>query len=40
MQHLRSVGDKPDAVLLEAAIPKEKEKGKAKEIVFGDKVGF
>jgi hypothetical protein len=38
MQHLRSVGDKPDAVLLEAAIPKEK--GMAKEIVFGDKVGF
>lgn len=36
MQHLRSVGDAPDAVLLQAPVPKDK--GKAKEIVFGEKV--
>lgn len=36
MQHLRNVGDAPDAILLEAPAPKEK--GKAKEIVFGEKV--
>jgi hypothetical protein len=38
MQHLRSVGEAPDAVLLEAP-SKDKGKGKAKEIVFGEKVG-
>jgi protein LTV1 len=37
MQHLRSVGEAPDAVLLEAP-GKDKGKGKAKEIVFGEKV--
>jgi len=37
MQHLRTVGEQPDAVLLEA--PGEKvDKGKSKEIVFGEKV--
>ena len=36
MQHLRSVGETPDAVLLEA--PGSKDKGKSKEIVFGEKV--
>lgn len=37
MQHLRSVGEAPDAILLEAP-SKAKEKGKGKEIVFGEKV--
>jgi hypothetical protein len=37
MQHLRSVGDAPDAVLLEAP-SKDKGKGKSKEVVFGEKV--
>jgi hypothetical protein len=35
MQHLRPVGEQPDAVLLE---PPEKGKGKSKEIIFGEKV--
>jgi Low temperature viability protein len=38
MQHLRTVGETPDAVLLEAPSQKDKEKGKSKEIVFGEKV--
>src|ERR1700694_5920944 len=37
MQHLRPVGEAADAVLLEAP-SKDKGKGKAKEIVFGEKV--
>lgn len=37
MQHLRSVGDVPDGILLEAPT-KDKGKGKAKEVVFGEKV--
>jgi protein LTV1 len=37
MQHLRSVGDVPDGILLEAPT-KDKGKGKAKELVFGEKV--
>lgn len=37
MQHLRSVGDAPNAVLLEAP-SNAKDKGRAKEIVFGEKV--
>ena len=41
MQHLRSVGEVPDGILLEA--PKGKDghgKGKGKEVVFGEKVRF
>jgi len=39
MQHLRSMGESSDAVLLEApSKSKDKGKGKAKEIVFGEKV--
>ena len=38
MQHLRSVGETPDAVLLEGPRSKDKGKGKSKEIVFGEKV--
>jgi len=38
MQHLRTVGEQPDAVLLEAPGQKDKGKGKPKEIVFGEKV--
>jgi len=38
MQHLRSIGEQPDAVLLEA--PGKKDKGKSKEVVFGEKVPF
>jgi len=38
MQHLRTVGEQPDAVLLEAPGQKDKGKGKSKEIVFGEKV--
>ena len=38
MQHLRSVGETPDAVLLEAPASKDQGKGKSKEIVFGEKV--
>lgn len=37
MQHLRSVGDVPDGILLEAPAS-NKGKGKAKEVVFGEKV--
>ena len=36
MQHLRSVGTVPDAVLVQA--PPTKDKGKSKEVVFGEKV--
>jgi hypothetical protein len=36
MQHLRTVGEVSDAVLLEA--PQNKDKGKSKEVVFGEKV--
>jgi len=39
MQHLRCVGEAPDAVLLEApSKSKDNWKGKAKEMVFGEKV--
>ena len=38
MQHLRSVGETTDAVLLEAPGSKDKGKGKSKELVFGEKV--
>jgi Low temperature viability protein len=38
MQHLRTVGDVPDAVLLGA--PQKKDKGKPKEILFGEKVDY
>jgi protein LTV1 len=38
MQHLRPVGEAADAVLLEA--PSKDKKGKAKELVFGEKVGL
>ena len=39
MQHLRVVGEQPDAVLLEAPGAKAKQgKGKSKEVVFGEKV--
>lgn len=38
MQHLRSIGDTPDGILLEAPTSKDKGKGKAKEIVFGEQV--
>lgn len=39
MQHLRTVGEVPDAVLLEAPGSKDnKGKGKSKEIVFGERV--
>lgn len=38
MQHLRMIGERPDAVLLEA--PGKKDKGKSKEVVFGEKVTF
>jgi hypothetical protein len=37
MQHLRSVGDVPDGILLEAP-KKDKGKGKANEVIFGEKV--
>ena len=38
MQHLRTVGEQPDAVLLEASGQKDKGKGTSKEVVFGKKV--
>ena len=38
MQHLRTVGEVPDAVLLEAPGSNDKGKGKSKEIVFGERV--
>jgi protein LTV1 len=38
MQHLRNVGEAPDAILLEAPGSKDRGKGKAKEIIFGEKV--
>lgn len=37
MQHLRSVGEVPDGILLEAPST-SKGKGKAKEVIFGEKV--
>ena len=40
MQHLRAVGEQPDAVLLEAPGQRDKGKGKSKEIVLGEKVYF
>ena len=38
MQHLRSVGEAPDAVLLAAPASKSKGKAVAKEVVFSEKV--
>ena len=38
MQHLRSVGDDPGAILLEAPGQKNKGKKKAQEILLGEKV--
>jgi hypothetical protein len=39
MQHLRSVGEDPGAILLAVPVPKEKgKKGKAKENVLGERV--
>ena len=37
MQHLRTVGEAPDAILLQAP-SKHESKGKSKEIVIGEKV--
>ena len=38
MQHLRVVGETPDAVLLDVPGLKDKGKGKSKEMVLGEKV--
>ena len=38
MQHLRTIGEQPDAILLAAPRAKGKNKGKSKESVFGEKV--